>query len=254
MDAVIVAAGMSSRMWPLTKEKPKCTLDLGGKSLIQRSVDVLCAHGIKDIYVVVGAMKEQIINQLSDQVKYIFNPFFATTNNMVSLRYAKPYVLGRDFLYLHADLLYHPQIITRCIEFAESTALLVDKLDCSEEEMKVVVENGLLVESDKKIPKDKAYGEWLGIGKFSGAISFKLFDEIDCALGDRRHIMAYDTLAFTKMAQKGVKLPVLDVDGLPWIEIDFVEDLETARAEILPAIEAAFDYNHKYGTSKCQIT
>ena len=76
MKAVIVAAGESKRLRPLTDELPKCMLPVEGKPIIERSIDILRDHGISEIGLVVGYLKEKIISTLGQNYTYIFNPFY----------------------------------------------------------------------------------------------------------------------------------------------------------------------------------
>ena len=111
MKAVIVAAGMSRRLQSIVNDRPKSLLDFGGKNLLERSIDYLRANGIDEVFVVVGYEYQQIMAVLGNSVTYVHNPWFATTNNMTSLWFALPKVMDTEFIYLHADLLYHPQML-----------------------------------------------------------------------------------------------------------------------------------------------
>jgi choline kinase len=236
MKAVIVAAGISSRLYPLTKELPKCLLEFSGKSLIKRSVDTLKAHGIDEVLIVVGFERNKIIQHLGNNYKYITNPYYKINNNMASLGFAKPFVESEAFVYLHSDLLYHPDIITLLNPLKEANLHLVDKTRNDVEAMKVHVRDGIYVESSKEIPLERSYGEWLGISKFTAATSSKLFGIIDDIV-EEGYIDCYDTSAFNRMVDAGEVMPVADVDGLPWIEIDFHDDLRKAREDIINQIE-----------------
>ena len=125
--AVIVAAGRSSRLYPLTEGLPKCLLDVGSRSMIARSLDSLKAGGIDRIYVVVGYCREKIQQNLNGSVEFIHNPYYASCNNMGSLWFAHPQVSGRPFVYMHADLVYHPDLLVRMLEAPQKPGrLLVD--------------------------------------------------------------------------------------------------------------------------------
>jgi len=230
LKALIVAAGISSRLYPLTRELPKCLLEVGGKSIIRRSMDILRERGVKDICVVVGFKKEKIIKHLGDEVSYKFNPFYRMTNDMVSLWFGEDFVGEEEFLYLHSDLVYEPEILDKCLEADGDILLVIDKKACDEEDMKVRVEDGIVVESSKDIPLEEAYGEWIGIAKFSPYGGKKLFEEIEDILYEEENFNLYDTYAFTKMARKGIPIYPVLTEGRRWIEIDFIKELELARS------------------------
>lgn len=236
MRAVIVAAGTSSRLYPLTKELPKCLLEIGGKSLITRSVETLKANGINELCIVVGFEKDKIINHLGNDLEFIINSDFEINNDMASLWYAKSFAKGKPFVYLHSDLLYHPGIIAMLELQKEENLYMVDKTSNDLEAMKVLVKDGAYVKSNKEIPLKESYGEWLGISKFSSDTSSRLFDVMDEII-DEGNLKCYDTFAFNRLVERGENLPVKDVAGLPWIEIDFPEDLARAENEIIKQIE-----------------
>src|SRR5215208_5507395 len=80
MKAIIVAAGMSSRLYPLTNELPKGLLKIGGRSIIERSIDLLNAVGINDVIVVVGYHHEKLRAALRGRARFVMNPFYEKTN------------------------------------------------------------------------------------------------------------------------------------------------------------------------------
>lgn len=240
MKAVIVAAGMSRRLKSAIGNVPKCLVEIGEISLIERSIAYLHEHEIKDIIVVVGYNNEQIISKIGSKAKIAHNPWYATTNNMASLWFAKPFVDGEEFLYLHADLLYDSKLLTLCLDTTvsnnisnSSIAMLIEKKQCIEEDMKVIVDNMKRVTHvSKEIPLDEAFGEWTGIVRFSAQGGSRMFSAIEKLLYDGK-FEVYDASAFNDLAHKGMEIAVVETQGLPWIEIDYPEDLKTARDEIL---------------------
>src|SRR5215212_7693336 len=115
MKAIIVAAGRSSRLYPLTSETPKSLLPIGETSMIERSIDLLNAAGTSDIIVVVGFCHDKIRRQLRGRARFVLNPFYAETNNMGSLWLAIPHTGGDAFVYMHADVIYHEDLLARLL-------------------------------------------------------------------------------------------------------------------------------------------
>jgi L-glutamine-phosphate cytidylyltransferase len=230
--AVIVAAGFSSRLYPLTRERPKPLLEVDGEvPLLVRSVRALRARGVERIHVVVGYRHEALRAALGSEVHWIANPFFAHCNNLGSLWFARDAVAGEPFVYLHADLIYDPQLLDAMLTpIAGGARLLVEFGPADEEAMKVWVENGRFAESSKAIPAERTAGEWVGIATFSADAAAALFEEAGRVLleGD---LTAYDTVAFNRLAaQRGTSVELLPTGSLPWREIDDHDDLEAARA------------------------
>ena len=226
--ALIVAAGRGLRLRPATEDTPKPALMVGGVPLIRRSVDILASHGISDVTVVVGYEQEQIRTLLGDSVSYLVNEDFASTNNMASMYVGRHANADEPFLYLHADLWYDPGIIEIACRQTGDIVFLVEEKLCGDEEMKVRVKEGLVIEADKAIAPAEAYGEWLGITKFEPHGASVYFDAVERTLTRSRTL--YDCAVVRDLAEQGVAMNCVDIGKLPWVEIDFQDDLMHARS------------------------
>ncbi|MCK6543172.1 phosphocholine cytidylyltransferase family protein [bacterium] len=229
--AVIVAAGLSSRLYPLTLERPKGLLKVNEEELLLRSVKALRAMGIQEIAVVVGYKKEMIMDTLGRDITYIANPFYQQCNNMGSLWFAKNWIAADPIVYLHGDIIYHNDILklnyTDALQHDCALDLITDFGPVNEEAMKVrVTAEHMLIESNKGIPLHEAAGEWTGIA---------FIKDPKAALAYMEKIMFeeglnyYDTHAFTRMAHQGFQIYCSSTRNLPWLEIDFLEDYERAK-------------------------
>ena len=137
MDAVIVAAGAGTRMMPLTSDTHKCLLAVNGRPIIEYSLAVLREQGIKHITMVTGHQDQQVRQALSGSVdRFVINPFYSITNNMASLWMAGK-AMREDFLYLHSDLLYHPDILANFLAhpFSFASICVEEKDQFTGEEM-----------------------------------------------------------------------------------------------------------------------
>ena len=85
MKAIIMAAGVGSRLNKVNGDRPKCLIESNGVTLIKRSVELLRQRGISDITVITGFKSELIHQELQARVKYLHNPFFRVTNSIASL-------------------------------------------------------------------------------------------------------------------------------------------------------------------------
>lgn len=230
-EAVVVAAGESTRLSPLSLELPKPLFVVDGhEPMLTRTVSALERCGIERISVVVGYQHQKIRSALRGRVSYILNPFYSLCNNMGSLWFAHTVVRDKDFLYLHGDLIYDATLLNAVLhKTSEPTVrLLVDFGPADAEAMKVRVEKGRFVESSKKIPPSATAGEWIGIASFTGGASRLLFDEIE-ALLLKGEFDAYDTAAFNRLAETSVKFELCSAGDGAWMEIDDYDDLESAR-------------------------
>jgi len=230
MRGVIVAAGTSSRLRPLTDATPKGLLDVGGRGILERSVACLHEAGVDEILMVVGFEREQLMERFAGRARFVYNPFYRETNNMASLWFALEHLSDEPLLYLHGDLVYDAALLTPMLASGtRGVALLVDDgIAVDTEAMKVRVKEGRFVESSKEISLQDAAGEWIGIATF-GAEGVREFRAEASALLHERRFQDYDTAAFTRMAARGVPVDLVSTGGAAWVEVDFAEDLERAR-------------------------
>lgn len=231
--AVIVAAGLATRLHPLTLTCPKSLLVIDGETLLARSVRMLREKGIVDVGVVVGYRAAMIAQALGSEITCIPNPFYRHSNNMGSLWMARDFVADAPFAYLHGDLIYSERLLGEFLSTAASSTASIDLLTSfgpvDDEAMKVRTdENARLVESSKRIPSADAQGEWIGIAVMRRPRS--LFKTLERHLLNES-LIDYDTAAFTAMAAAGEDLRCLPAGDEPWKEIDTLEDWESARSE-----------------------
>lgn len=240
MRAIILAAGKGSRLNGTSGEAPKCLVQLGGLSLIERQIGLLRREGIDDIVIVVGCQAERVRRVCGHDIAYIENTRYAQTNSLYSLWMARP-LLCEPFVVLNCDVLFHPALLADLLTSRHENALLLGYREASQapygdEEMKVKVHGGRVVDMSKEMDPAEADGENLGIVKFGARGAAALVDIMDELVGEGR-LRDWAPRAFAAFARRH-PLHALGTRGLPWIEIDFPEDYQRALNEILPAIDA----------------
>lgn len=252
MKAVILAAGMASRLRPLTSNTPKCLLKIGERSLLQRSIDALMANGISEFVIVTGYLHTMIEDFVRTQygdsisVSFIHNDVFDSTNNIYSLWLARPEAEGKDILLLDSDLLYDPQIVAKVLNNDAENVLTLIRHELGEEEMKVVIdEKGAITEISKTCNPTAAVGESLGIEKMGCTYTSALYKELDVMMNAERFITdangkqidqrdIFYERAFERLIAQGFTYKVIDVTELFSCELDTVEDFENAK-NMIPA-------------------
>jgi choline kinase len=247
MRGIILAAGKGSRLNGTAGESPKCLVEAGGVTLVERQIRALRAAGIEDITVVVGCQAERVRRACGHRVTYVENARYAQTNSMYSLWMARP-LLYEGFVVLNCDVLFHPVLLNDLLTSRHENALLLAYREATqpafgEEEMKVKVRSGRVVDMSKVMDPADADGENLGIVKFGaeGATALVAIMDRLIAAGGLRD---WAPRAFAEFARTG-SLHAIGTRGFPWIEIDFPEDYQRAVREVLPEIEAdAADYLH----------
>ncbi len=240
MKAIILAAGMASRLRPLTEHTPKCLLTIGDRSLLQRSMDALLANGVTEFCIVTGYLHEQIEQFVGDHypgvaVRFIHNADYATTNNIYSLWLARPAAEGNDVLLLDSDLLYDPQIVGRVLSAGSPNILTLIRHELGEEEMKVVVDGqGDILAVNKTCNPSDAIGESLGIERMGRDYTRALYAELEQMMLVEHLENRYYELAFERLIAQGHTYRVLDVTDLFSCELDTVDDFENAK-QLIPA-------------------
>ncbi len=242
MKVIMLAAGVGKRMSAVTNIIPKCLIKIGEKSLLERHLETISLLGIKDIVLVVGHLKEKIKetvenNNNSFNIKYIENEQY-TKGSILSLWYARN-ELNEDVLIMDADVLYHDKLLIKLAESSNKSCFLLDE-NCEDtgEEMMLFVKGDKVIGISKVSSYDCDFkGEGVGFLKLSVNDCHKLkailekFEQagkVNVEYEDSLHeLLPLCTVGFER------------VEDLPWIEIDFEEDIERARREILPRLENA---------------
>lgn len=234
MKAIILAAGIASRLRPLTDNTPKCLLKVGDKNLLQRTIDALLKNGIKEFVVVTGYLHQQIEDFISSTYKdcsftYIHNEKFTATNNIYSLWMCKKAVQDQDVLLLDSDILFDSKIIAHLIGAKYPNALALNNHPLGEEEIKVVVDaDGKMIEINKTCDPKSAIGESIGIEKMSVAYQTALFAELDKMILEEGLDNVFYEKAFERLIAQGHTFNIVDVTNLFSMELDTVEDFENA--------------------------
>ena len=240
MRGIILAAGKGSRLNGTAGESPKCLVEAGGLTLVERQIRLLQLAGIEDITVVVGCRADRVRQACGNRITYVENARYAQTNSMYSLWMARP-LLYEGFVVLNCDVLFHPVLLDDLLSSRHENALLLAYREAGEpafgdEEMKVKVRCGRVVEMSKTMDPADADGENLGIVKFGPEGAAALVGIMDRLIG-AGGVRDWAPRAFSEFAQTHA-LHAIGTRGFPWIEIDFPADYQRAVREVLPQIEA----------------
>jgi L-glutamine-phosphate cytidylyltransferase len=238
--AIVLAAGRGSRLGPQLGGIPKCLLTLGGVTLLERQLTALRLAGIRSISVVAGFQAARVTAVCEGWADVIVNERFAETNSLYSLWLARP-LLTEGFVVLNGDVLFHQQLLSDLLSSRHDDALLVAFRDSAsapfgDEEMKVKVRGGRVVDIAKSLTTADTDGENVGIARFSAA-GAALLTELMEDLVDSGRLREWAPRAFQAFASRR-PLHAVGTRGFPWIEIDFAEDFQRAAAEVLPLVEA----------------
>jgi len=234
--AIILAAGRGSRLRPYTDDRPKCLIEIDGRTLIERQIESLAECGVSDVVAVVGYQADLVRRVVGGRVRYIENSRYGDTNSLYSLWLATE-ELRDGALVINSDVLAAPLLFERLCRAGAADAVLVDRDQvCGVEEMRVTIRGGLVVDFGKNLPAARCHGENVGMVKFGAEGAGRLRESLT-RLVETGHENDWAPFAFRDVA-RAWPLHAIETDGGPWIEIDHAADLERARRIIAPAILA----------------
>jgi len=241
MKAIILAAGVGKRLWPVTQHRPKCLIEIGGRSLLVRYLEALAGVGIREAVIVVG-YKQDMIRTVAGSglsgvsVRYVASDQFQR-GSITSLWRARDELFG-DVVIMDADVLFDRRILKRLIASSFPTALLLDDtVKQQTEECMAVVRGGRVIALSKSMPdRYDLAGEGVGFLKVRRADCPALLRSLEIPIERGQFDMEYeDALGqFFEEVQVGYE----PIGGLPWTEIDFQEDVLRAEREILPKLDS----------------
>lgn len=235
--AVILAAGLGSRLGELKENKPKAFVKIGDESLIDRSIRLLLSKGITTIIIGTGYLSEQFdaLSKSYPQIKTLKNPDFATTGSMYTL-YILRELITAPFLLLEGDLLYESSALDQLLEDQEENIILASDATQSGDEVFIQTSvNKWLDQMSKESNKLKHVdGELVGITKLSANALTAMcnYAQAQYALG-KLGIHYEDALV--GIANE-VNLMVKVVNDMAWCEIDDEGHLKRALSSVYPKI------------------
>jgi choline kinase len=237
--AVILAAGVGSRLRPLTNDRPKALVPVGGHTILLRAVSALVDVGIEKLVIATGYREDAIaraVSSLPIEVVLCPNQEYETTQNSVSLALCRSELEGFGFFRLDGDVLFEPEILARLAAVDAPLVAAVDggrTLDA--EAMKVRLEkvNSRVSAFGKDIPLSESAGESIGIERVSAEASVGLFEALDEARAAGETHLYYEDV-YSRLIPAGLEVGVADVTGLRWCEVDCADDLVEAE-RLFPA-------------------
>lgn len=239
MNAIILAAGVGRRLAPITEHRPKCLVEVGGRPLLDRYLEALENLGIRRIVLVVGYLQEKIrafLEHASKELDIRLVPNEHYDRGSIGSLWAARVELTDDSLIMDADVCFHPTLLRRLIESRWPNALLMDETVRQQgEECMVIAKKGRVVALTKHPPReyDEA-GEGVGFLKVQMKDTEPLLKSVESRLKQNGWELEYEEALADFFAE--VPVGYEKIGGLPWIEIDFPEDLARAEREIAPRL------------------
>lgn len=231
MKAIILAAGLGSRLRPITDAVPKCMVPVNGIRIIDKQIDNLVKAGVRDIYVVSGYKAEVLNAHLKGRYPFVTiipNVRYAETNNMYSLYMASQHVKGEEFLLMNSDV-YFDACIIKGILAGDGSRIACDRSMFLDESMKVTLDGGKINHISKKITEAEYYAVSIDVYRVSALDGAALFQEIEDTIFCLKDENSWTEVALDHIFDKTNFRPYI-IDGR-WFEIDNHDDL--AKAETI---------------------
>lgn len=231
MQAIILAAGMGRRLKSLTGGVPKPMVKIGGKSIIHYQIESCLGLGVEQFVIVIGYRKAElqshVLELLSpEQVRFVVNPDYATTNTLYSLFLASEYLVI-DTLYFNGDVLFEKTLLPKLLD-KKTSSILVERKTCGAEEVKVIInDKGFVTAIGKELSQELCIGEFIGIACFRKEVLVKMVKYLQLGVDALQH-NNYFEYAVNKFCGV-IEILAVSTEGAACIEIDFPEDLNRAR-------------------------
>ena len=249
MRAIILAAGRGSRLSQSQGSAlPKCLLNFGPYTLLERHLRLLQAAGVQEVVMALGFEHQLIEAELArlaglglPRPEIFINERF-TLGSVLSVHVvADAMRRGGDVLLMDADVLYDERIMHALAQgAAPSNRILIDRdFEAGDEPVKVCVQDGIPVELRKQLTPGLHYdtiGESVGFFRFDERAAWRFADLVAGYVDTGRANLPHEETLRDLILERSQVFQIVDVTGAPWIEIDFPADVERAAREVLPQL------------------
>ena len=258
MQALMLAAGMGRRLGKYTEAMTKCMISVGGRTLLERTVDALKEAGIRKFVMVVGWEADRLVDFIRDNIRdmefeFVYNHDYATTNNIYSLYLAKEHLLLDDTILLESDLVYDQSLLRRMVEAPEEDLVAVAPYEqWMDGTVATLDDDGnisdFIAKKDFSFYNADQYYKTVNIYKFSREFSKKHY--LPCL---EAYIKAYGMNQYYETVLKVIahisntRLHAYVLQDLPWYEIDDAQDLDIANTLFAPEDEKLHAYERHFG-------
>ena len=233
--ALILAAGLGTRLAPITDKVPKSLVPVNGKPILLKQIENLNENGIMDITIISGYkadVLEKTVHERYPEVKIVRSVDYSATNNMYSayigIQSMFPEGNIGPFYMMNADVFYDASIITALERDQRGNLVVVDIGRYIEESMKVIEKEGRLIEISKKITPKDALGCSIDVYKFGADGGQAFYGRCVEYIETKKELKKWSEVALND-AFADVSFQACALQGR-WLEIDNQEDLAAAEA------------------------
>jgi choline kinase len=248
----VLAAGVARRLAPLTDYTHKCLLPVGGRSLLDRMLDALAWNGVEETVIVVGHFQERVRAEAGRargamKIRCLENPDYQK-GSILSLWQARDVLARHRTLVMDADVLFPSTLLMSLIASPAPSALLLDRsFDDTGEEVKLYTIGQRVVALGKKFVPERweTVGEGVGFFKCAAEHGAEFVRLLADSIEETGGVNEYEDALHRLLSE--VPVGWVDITGLPWAEVDFVEDWRRADEQLWPRIAQMEEPFHGHG-------
>jgi choline kinase len=236
VKTLILSAGQGKRLSPLTDDRPKCLVELAGRSVLEWQLRHLHQAGVTEAVVVTGFRSDLVEAEVARlslpgmSVRTLYNPFYSLTDNLATCWLAREEMRGGPFMILNGDTLFEPAIAERLISApsAPITVTVDRKGSYDADDMKVLTDGDALRAIGKTITDYDA--ESIGFLRFDAEGGALFIATLEAIMRTPEGLKRWYLSVINEIAQNHDAVRVRSIEGLDWAEMDFPEDLVGNRA------------------------
>ncbi len=231
MQYIILAAGVGSRLYPYTKNMPKCMVKVTStETIVERAIRLINSNDKDAVITLVLGYQGNSIKRLlgNNKCNYIVNPFYKVTNSIASLWFARNVLEKHEpTVILNADIVFSKSLAKEICTIPNESIIYYDSSIRSNGDYNVQELNDNMIVMGKEL--DQYSGEYVGITKYPGNEIQYILDEIDMMIHDDLYDQWYEN-ALVQMSLNGtLRFKTIDISDHDWSEIDSIDNLMKIR-------------------------
>ena len=225
MKAILLAAGVGSRISNDIGQMPKSMVDVNGQPLIVHTVELLQKNHI-EVIIITGFKHRILEDTLKDyHVRVYYNPFFKVTNSIGSLWYARnEFFNTNEVLIANADVYYTQDLLDKVFAATHDNFLLADKTRADVGDYFFLSKNGILQKYGKELKREERDSEYVGIGVLKRDWVGKFHDQLCNMIENGEYNLWWENVLYSMVERE--EIYTVDVDGIFWSEVDTIEDYQ----------------------------
>lgn len=232
MRAILLAAGVGSRIASHIGDMPKSLVEVNGQHLIVRTVEMLRANHL-EVTVVTGYKHELIEEALAPyEVDIVYNPFYKATNSMGSLWFARDRIYGDEIMIANADVFYEQSLLDKAFACRDKAFLVRDTNRVDEGDYFFLTENGRLLKYGKHLTREERDSEYVGFAFLRKDWITRFRHRLLAMVEAGDYNLWWENVLYSFVDEGEYPVQTLDIVGEFWAEVDTLEDYQRILAYV----------------------